>query len=327
MVALDDIKRPVADNLREYDAFVRRSLRSESGFVAEITDYIVSSGGKGIRPALVLLSAAVHARSGTIGMRSYLAAMIIEMIHNASLVHDDIIDGSDTRHGKPAVHVRWNNHISVLSGDYILARSFAVGMQSAQFDIVSYITSAMVDIVEGELIQSERKLSLVDMREYYFDIIFRKTAVLLGLCSGVGALSVGAASGQVGIARQVGINLGIAFQIKDDILDFAPESQTGKPSCTDIREGKLTLPLISVLERCSESDRQQIINKLSLAADDPAVTDEIVGLVHRNGGIEAAEAVMNDYLQRARSIIATYPDSGYRNSLMLLCEYIGTRDH
>ena len=324
MVELDDIKRPVAQNLLEYEAFVRRSFSSDSEFVAEITDYIVSSGGKGIRPALVLLCAAIHARNG-IGMRSYLAAMIIEMIHNASLVHDDIIDGSDTRHGKPAVHVRWNNHISVLAGEYILARSFSIGMQSAQFDIVSYITSAMVDIVEGELIQSERKLSLVDMREYYFDIIFRKTAVLLGLCSGVGALSVGAASGQVGIARQIGINLGIAFQIKDDILDFAPESQTGKPSYADIREGKITLPLISVLERSDESARQQIIDKLAMAADNPAVTDEIASLVLRNGGIEAAAVVMNEYLQRARSIIETYPESDYRNSLMLLCEYIGTR--
>ena len=326
MVELDIIKKPIAQNLAEYDAFVRRSLGCDDAFVAGLMDYIISSGGKGIRPMLVVLSAALHARNG-VGMRTYLAAMIIEMIHNASLVHDDLIDGAATRHGKPAVHVRWNNHISVLAGDYILARAFSTGMQSAQFDIVSYITSAIVEIVEGELIQSDHKMSLVDMRKSYFDVIFKKTAVLLGTCSGVGALSVGATSPQVGIARQIGINLGIAFQIRDDILDFAPESQTGKSSCSDLREGKITLPLISVLERCDDAERQHVMELLAAAASDPQAARQIADFVCRNGGLDEAARTVDDYLQRARSIIETYPDSEYRHSLLLLCEYIGTRDH
>ncbi len=325
MDRLSEIRKPLEREFEEYGEFMKRALHSDNGFVTGIMDYIISSRGKGIRPLLVFLCAGIHSRYG-IGKRAYLAALMVEMLHNASLVHDDVVDGSDTRHGKPAVHSRWNSRVSVLSGDYILARSYSLGMQSAQFDIVSYITAGISELVEGELIQSELNGSRRVSREAYLEIIFKKTAILMGVSSGAGAMASGADATGVGIARQIGIDLGMAFQIKDDILDYAPSEQTGKSSCADLREGKITLPLIAILERCDDSARARIMKQVGAAGDNPDLIEEISSFVRREGGIEAAEAVMNGYLDRARSIIVTYPDSVYRRSLQQLCDYIGDRE-
>lgn len=326
MDRLEEIKRPLAEAFGEYDAFMRRALGSDNPFVVSVMEYIISSRGKGIRPMLVFLLAGIHSTYG-IGKRAYLAAMMVEMIHNASLVHDDVVDNSDTRHGKPTVHNRWNARVSVLSGDYILARAYSVGMQSAQFDVVSYITAGIAELVEGELIQSDHAEKRDVTRESYLDIIYKKTAVLMGVSSGSGAMAAGADATRVGLARQIGLDLGMAFQIKDDILDYAPVEQTGKSSCADLREGKITLPLIAILERCSSEERAAILGKVERAADDPALIAELSEFVHREGGIEAAKEVMYDYLNRARSIIRTYPESEYRRSLEMLCDYIGAREH
>lgn len=325
MVSLEEIKRPLRKEFDEYGEFMKRALSSDNTFVTSVMDYIVSSHGKGIRPLLVFLCAGIHSQYG-VGKRAYLAAMLVEMIHNASLVHDDVVDDSDTRHGKPTVHTRWNSRVSVLSGDYILARSFSLGMQSAQFDIVSYITAGIAEIVEGELIQSECNEKRTMTREDYLNIIFKKTATLLGVSCGSGAMAAGARPVQVGIARQIGINLGMAFQIRDDILDYAPSGQTGKSSCADLREGKVTLPLIAILERSSQQERDRIMKVLDRAAGDSAMVDEIAGFVRAEGGLEAAQAVMHEYIDRARGIIMSYPDSVYRHSLELLCDYIGARE-
>ena len=326
MDRLEEIKRPIAKDFVEYDAFMRRALGSDNPFVVSVMDYIISSRGKGIRPMLVFLLAGIHSRYG-VGKRAYMAAMMVEMIHNASLVHDDVVDNSDTRHGKPTVHSRWNARVSVLSGDYILARAYSVGVQSAQFDLVSYITAGIAELVEGELIQSEHNERRDVTRERYLDIIYKKTAVLMGVSSGAGAMASGADATRVGLARQIGINLGMAFQIRDDMLDYAPAEQTGKSSCADLREGKITLPLISILERCSEEERQAILAKVDRAVNEPALIEELADFVHRQGGIEAAAAVMNAYLDRARSIIRTYDESEYRRSLEMLCDYIGARNY
>jgi len=324
MDRLNEIRQPLEREFGEYEAFMQRALYSDNEFVAGIMDYIVSSRGKGIRPLLVFLCAGIHAKYG-IGKRAYLAALMVEMLHNASLVHDDVVDGSDTRHGKPTVHSRWDARVSVLSGDYILARSYVLGMQSAQFDIVSYITAGISELVEGELIQSELNSSRRMSRESYLEVIFKKTAILMGVSCGAGAMASGADATGVGLARQIGLDLGMAFQIKDDILDYAPAEQTGKSSCADLREGKITLPLIAILERCDDGERVRIVEKVKAAGDDPERIAEIASFVRSEGGMEAAQKVMEEYLDRARSIIVTYPESAYRRSLELLCDYIGDR--
>lgn len=325
MTSLEEIKKPLAKEFEEYGQFVKRALSSDSVFVSSVMEYIVSAGGKGIRPLLVFLCCGINSSYG-VSKRAYLAAMMVEMIHNASLVHDDVVDDSDTRHGKPTVHNRWDSRVSVLAGDYILARTFSLGMQSAQFDIVSYITAGIAEIVEGELIQSECNEKGDITRRDYLNIIFKKTATLLGVSCGSGAMAAGAGPTQVGIARQVGINLGMAFQIKDDILDYAPSVQTGKSSCADLREGKVTLPLIAILERMGEEGRGRIMERLGSVASDPTAVSEIADFVHSEGGLAAAATVMEEYLDRARGIIVSYPESPYRHSLELLCDYIGSRE-
>lgn len=326
MDKLDEIKKPLKGDFEEYRNFMSRALVSESGYVSDVMDYIVSSSGKGVRPMLVFLMAGIHSKYDVVSKRAYLAAMLVEMIHTASLVHDDVVDESLLRHGKPTVNSRWNSRVSVLSGDYILARSFRAGMESGQFDLVSYIVSGVSDLAEGELMQNEVNEHRGVTRDAYLNIIFKKTATLLGISCGAGAMAAGASLTEVGIARQVGINLGMAFQIKDDILDFAPEAQTGKPFCDDLREGKVTLPLLTVLERNDDLARRLIMGKVASCADDPAAIDEVHELVVKEGGLAAAGKVVDEYLDSARGIIATYTDSEFRDSLLSLCDYIGARE-
>lgn len=327
MDKLDKIKAPLLEEYRQYEEFMKRALHSESAYVSDIMNYIISSRGKGIRPMLVFLCAGMHSKYETLGKRTYLAAMLIEMLHNASLIHDDVVDDSDTRHGKPTVNSRWNAKVSVLSGDYILARSFSLGMQSGQYDIVGYIIGGISDLAEGELMQNEINANQGVSRENYFEVIYKKTAVLLGVSCGAGAMATGASPSQVGIARQIGLNLGMAFQIKDDILDYAPSKQTGKPSCADLKEGKVTLPLIALLEKSDALNRRLILAKVAEVCDKPELIDEISEFVSQEGGLEAAEEEMNRYLDLARGIIETYPDSDYRRSLKDLCDYIGERTY
>lgn len=325
MDLLDDIKKPLEEDFRQYEEFMKRVLRSDSHYVSEIMDYIVSSRGKGIRPMLVFLCAGMYNKYETLGKRAYLAAMLIEMVHNASLIHDDVVDDADTRHGKPTVNSRWSSKVSVLSGDYILARSFSLGMQSAQFDIVAYIINGIAELAEGELIQNEMNAKHESSREKYIEVIFKKTAILLGVSCGAGAMASGASQTEIGIARQIGLSLGMAFQIKDDILDFAPEKQTGKPFCADLREGKITLPLIAILEKSDATQQRLILCKIQEAAHKPELVDELADFVQKQGGIEAATEVMHEYLDTARAIINSCPQSAHRTSLLRLCDYVGAR--
>lgn len=327
MNVLAEIKAPLKEDFERYSEFMKTTLSSESEFVSDIVDYIIANAGKGIRPLLVMLFAGIHSPSGVaLGKRNYLAAVLVELIHTASLVHDDVVDESPTRHGKPTVNSVWNSKVSVLIGDYILAKSFSVGMQSGQFDIVSYISGSMAALAEGELMQSDTRDKMNITRERYLDIIYRKTATLLGVCCGGGALSANATSQQVTIARQIGLNLGMAFQIKDDILDYAPQGQTGKPFCADLREKKITLPLLAVMERGDELTKKLIITKLENIDENPDEVQHIYDIVVNGGGLSAAEEVMDDYLNAARSMIEVYPESEYRQSLLMLCDYIGARE-
>ncbi len=325
MDKLTAIKEPLREDFAHYEKFMREALQSGSGYVDNIMDYIISNRGKGVRPVLVFLSAGIHSGGRGIGSRAYLAAMLVEMIHTASLVHDDVVDDSQVRHGKPSVNSKWNSRVSILTGDYILARSFSAGMLSAQYDIVSYITSSVSALAEGELMQidvNERR----DMnRRSYLDIIYKKTALLLGASCGAGAMASGAGQDEVARAHGLGIDLGMAFQIRDDILDYSPQEQTGKPFCADLREKKITLPLLTVLERSETPTRKLIMDKLECVDREPENITHIRDLVIGEGGIAAAEEVMREYLSKARATVASYPDSSYRDSMQKLCDYIGGR--
>lgn len=326
MDKLKAIKGPLGEDFVHYEKFMREALQSGNGYVDDIMEYIISNRGKGIRPVLVFLSAGIHSGGRGVGSRAYLAAMLVEMIHTASLVHDDVVDNAQVRHGKPSVNSRWNSRVSILTGDYILARSFSAGMLSAQYDIVAYITSSVSALAEGELMQIDVNERRDMSRRSYLDIIYKKTASLLGASCGAGAMASGADSEAVARAHSLGINLGMAFQIKDDILDYSPQEQTGKPSCADLREGKITLPLLTILERSDETSRRLITDKLERIDSNPENMAHIRDMVIDEGGIAAAGEVMHQYLDKARAIVDSYTPSAYRDSMALLCDYIGVRE-
>lgn len=323
MNKLNTIKAPVETHLTAFKVFLKERLQSESRYVEGIIDYILEGGGKGVRPLLVMLSAGMA--GGTIEKRTYVGAMLIEMLHKASLVHDDVVDEAAMRHNQQSVNNRWSSRIAVIAGDYILARSFSEGMLSGEYDIVEYITSSMSSLAEGELIQMDNSTNHGYSRERYLEIISLKTASLLGASAGVGALSVGASAEVVATTRRIGEVLGMAFQIKDDILDFAPTSQTGKPQCADLREGKITLPLITILERNDEEARRLILSRLDLIDEFPEELERLRDFVIAEGGLEEATDVMNDYLAEAHQLLDRFPASEYRRSMVALCDYIGER--
>lgn len=325
MKTIEHIRKPVEAPLKHYETYIKEALHSDSPYVGSIIDYLFSNRGKGIRPLLVMLCAKLHAADRPIGERTYLAAMLIEMIHTASLVHDDVVDEAYVRRNKPTVNALWRSWTSVLIGDYILSRSFLRGLQSQHYDVITFITSSLSELCEGELIQSRQSDRLEMTREIYLDIVYKKTATLIGASSGSGALSAGASPEEVARMKQFGDCLGIAFQISDDILDYAPQSQTGKPACGDLRERKITLPLLTVLERAAPGRRRELLRKLSDVRRRPQNVDYLYDAVIAENGIGMASEAMQTYLADARSLLSGYPDSPVRESLLDLCGFVAER--
>ena len=215
-ITLEEIQLPIAGKIRSYEEYIASILHSDNRYVASITDYILSNRGKQLRPLLVLLSAALH---GEVADRSYMGASLVEMIHTASLIHDDVVDEAYVRRSAPSVNALWHSRTAVLIGDYIFARTYHVSLQNGGWDMLTEVTRSIHEVCEGELIQTEQTEKLAMTEAIYYDIIYKKTASLLGACAAVGAISVGAPADRVAALRQFGDHLGIAFQIKDDILD------------------------------------------------------------------------------------------------------------
>lgn len=325
MKITDEIRQPVTRDVEEYERFLARHMTSSNEAVGGILNYILENGGKGVRPTLVLLSASMHSSdpSRGLGLRSYLGAMLVEMMHAASLVHDDVIDQSDMRRGKPSVRALWGSRRAVIAGDMLLAKSMTVGLDSGQYDIVDYVIRAMSELCEGELIQS-RQSEVLDMtRDIYLDIIRKKTGALFGVSSGVGAMSVGATRERVADMRAFGEWVGMAFQIRDDILDYDTSVDTGKPACNDLLERKITLPLLVVLENSSQERRAELLRMLSESSPENVV--RLRSEVISGGGIEEAERVMNALIARAQSLLSSYPPTTYHTAMLTLAGYATTR--
>ncbi|MDR2894853.1 MAG: polyprenyl synthetase family protein [Alistipes sp.] len=327
MNIIDDIRRPILSEVGEYEQFLARHMTSSNEAVEGILGYIVENGGKGFRPLAVLLSAALNSPSPEkgLGPRSYLAAMLVEMMHAASLVHDDVIDESDLRRGKPSVRALWGSRRAVIAGDMLLAKSISVGLDSAQYDIVDYVTRAMWELCEGELIQSRISESLDMTREVYLDIIHKKTGILFGVSAGAGALSVGASREKIAAMRSFGEWVGMAFQIRDDILDYDILGDTGKPACNDLQEHKITLPLLVVLERSTPERKAELLAMLAATDTEPGNIALLRDAVVSGGGIDEAEKVMQAHIARAQSLLAAWPPSPFHTSLMMLASYAASR--
>ena len=332
MITINDIRRPISADLEAFDKFVADNFNAEGEMLQEMLTYALSSRGKGIRPILTMLSgltctaAPYRPDERNCTKRTYLAAMMMEMIHTASLIHDDVLDSADERRGKPSVNAKWQSNLAIILGDYILARTMSIGMASAQYDIVSYVGSAMAALCEGEVLQSQHAKSLDTTREDYFTIIYQKTASLLGVCAALGALSLGAQREDIDRMRKFGEAIGIAFQIQDDILDYNRANNTGKPVNNDLREHKITLPLIEVMERKTEEEQKAIIALIERCDKDDVALDTLHAMVHDEGGIERATETMQAYLSRALHLVSKYEDTPYRKALIDLCTFVAERD-
>lgn len=328
MVTIDSIRKPVADSLAAYEDFVARQFTADGELLGQMLHHALTARGKGVRPLLVLLSAAMNASAegAASGRRVSLAAMLVEMIHVASLIHDDVIDESDARRGKPSVNALWQSRRAVLLGDYVLARNLQIGLQSGQFDLVSHICGSMVALCEGEVLQSDLADRRTMTRESYLEIIHKKTACLLGISASAGALAVGASRDRVAKMRRFGESLGMAFQMQDDILDYIPAAHTGKPAMNDLREGKVTLPLLTVLDTATEERRAELLALLERCRTDEEAVEALREAVVAAGGLDMAAEVMRHHVTRAVETLSGYDDSPYRTALVDLCAYVAERD-
>ncbi len=327
MITLNHIRQPIADRLEEFEQFVRSSFNEKEGtLLAEMIEYILSTRGKGLRPTLTMLVAAACSPTGNFGKRTMLAAMLVEMIHTASLVHDDVIDESDLRRGKASVNARWQSRNAVIVGDYILARNMDIGLKSGQYDLLTHIIGSMAILCEGEILQSDHAGKLDIIEQDYYDIIYKKTASLFASCASAGALSVGAPRQTVQNMHCFGEMVGMAFQIVDDILDYTPDNNTGKPAANDIKERKITLPLIITLQKADEALRKDILDAVDRAATDDSAVEFIREQVAKANGVNDARQVLHKFLQRALSCLAKLEDTPYRQAMIDLCAFVAERD-
>ena len=335
MVSLEAIRTPIASDIDAFEEFLKGQFSSDGKLMSEMLTHVLSARGKSVRPIIVMLTSALtssaNARQWVEGernctKRTYLAAMMVEMLHTASLVHDDVIDNADMRRGRPSVNALWQSRNAVVMGDFLLARTMSAGMESAQYDLVSHIIGTVATLCEGEVLQSQHAADKNTTRQDYLEIIYKKTASLISVSASAGAVSVMASREDVEQMRRFGEALGMAFQIQDDILDYSRSAKTGTPSNNDLREGKITLPLSEVLEQCSPAEKLQLLDKLSQCATDDAAVDYIQNIVEVTGGLSMAARTMQSYIDRAVAILSKYEDSPYRTALINLCAFVAERD-
>jgi octaprenyl-diphosphate synthase len=291
--------------------------------ITEIGEYLRAGGGKRIRPALLLLSAKLlgYRGKGTVKLAS-----VVEIIHTATLVHDDIIDEAQLRRGRPAANTQWGNSMCVLAGDWLYMQAFKIAVQERNFRILDVLVELTQQLVEGELLQMEKLGKLISLQEH-LDLIYRKTACLFSVCMRIGGILGGANATQEERLAQYGRELGIAFQIVDDVLDLtASESVLGKPVASDLREGKVTMAVIHALERCTAAERQQIETVLRDRAFNGVTHADILAILNRYGSLEYAAKEAGRYAESARSAICIFPDSEFKRALLWAPEFVVVRE-
>ena len=316
-LSLPEIQAPVAQEMAEFEKKFRQSMRSRVMLLDKITGYIIKRKGKQMRPLFVFLSAGV---TGGIQEATYRGASMIELMHTASLVHDDVVDDAHYRRGFFSVNALWKNKIAVLVGDFLLSRGLLLSLDNDDFELLKIVSKAVKEMSEGELLQMEKAKKLDITEAVYYDVIRQKTASLITSCCEVGASSSGADKETVQRMAEFGLNVGMAFQIKDDLFDYGNDA-IGKPTGIDIKEKKLTLPLIYALSKASASDRKRIKGLIRKSSDKPKNVEEVIAFVKASGGLTYAIEVMNEYHQKANEILEQFPDSSYRKSLRELVQF------
>ncbi|MCK0189494.1 polyprenyl synthetase family protein [Arenibacter sp. F20364] len=323
MKIVSQIKEPINQEMELFEKKFYESMSSKVALLNRITYYIVNRKGKQMRPMFVFLTAKLL-NNGEVNERTYRGASVIELIHTATLVHDDVVDDSNKRRGFFSVNALWKNKIAVLVGDYLLSKGLLLSIDNGDFDLLRIISVAVREMSEGELLQIEKARRLDITEEVYYDIIRQKTATLIAACCSLGACSVKPDSLDVETFRKFGELIGMAFQIKDDLFDYG-EERIGKPTGIDIKEQKMTLPLIFVLNKCSKAEKKWLINSIKNHNKDKKRVKEVIAFVKDNGGLEYAVNKMLAYKEEALALLDTYPNSEYKSSLELMVNYVVDR--
>lgn len=323
MKPVELIKLPIKKEMELFEKKFKDAMLSKVPLLNRITYYIIRRKGKQMRPMFVFLVAKMVSNGG-FGERTYRGASVVELIHTATLVHDDIVDDSNRRRGFFSINALWKNKIAVLVGDFLLSKGLLLSIDNEDFDLLKLISIAVREMSEGELLQIEKARKLDITETVYFNIIRQKTATLIAACCGIGAASVSAKNDTVQQMRKFGEYIGIAFQIKDDLFDYT-DAKIGKPTGIDIKEQKMTLPLIHVLNKCSKKEKAWLINSIKKYNKDKRRVKEVISFVKENGGIEYTISQMNKYKNKALAILDAYPESPYKKSLLLMIDYVVER--
>lgn len=312
MSALSDIKKPVAAEMREFELYFNRTLQTDIPFFHVILNNIIRRKGKQMRPLLVFLTARLN---GTVNETTYVAATFIELLHTATLVHDDVVDDASQRRGLPTINVLYNSKIAVLVGDYLLAQGLLISVEKKRFNMLGIVSDAVKEIVKGELIQLQKTRKLNIREEDYFKIIRMKTASLISACTACGASSVTEDADTIARMKEFGESIGVAFQIKDDLLDYTGDGLTGKRTGNDIKEKKITLPLIHALREAGPIERRHVIRILRRKKKGRNEINKVIAFVDKYNGLEYSGLKMKEYSDKALRILDTYPDSETKSAL------------
>jgi octaprenyl-diphosphate synthase len=312
MSALTDIRKPVEKEMDEFESYFNRTMKSDIPLLKIILNYILRRKGKQMRPLLVFLTARLN---GDISESTYVAATLIELLHTASIVHDDVVDDAHERRGSLSVNALWNSKIAVLVGDYMLSKGLLISVEKGRYDMLEIVSEAVKSMAEGELLQLQKSRKLNIKEEDYYKIIISKTAALIAACTATGARSVTEDPDTIQLMKDFGENIGIAFQIRDDLLDYVSNGLTGKPAGNDIKERKITLPLIQALELATPSRKRSILSIVRSKKKTKSEIKEVIQFVSACGGIEYAELKMNLFRDKALAILDSYPDSDVKESL------------
>lgn len=323
MPDLKQIKAPIEKHIAEFEEKFRQSMKSNVPLLDKITRYIIKRKGKQIRPMFVFLSAGM---CGQINESTHKAASLIEILHTATLVHDDVVDDSNIRRGFFSINALWKNKIAVLIGDYLLAQGLLLALDNNEFRALKIVSDATREMSEGELLQIEKARRLDIEESVYFEIIRKKTASLIASCCAAGAASVDASEEVIKKMHLFGENVGIAFQIRDDLFDYQNTQNIGKPNGIDIKEQKMTLPLIYMLNNSGYLQKRRIVNVVKNHNNDPDRVAALIEEVNQSGGIEYATGKMKEYQHRAISLLNHFPESNFRNSLEQLVVFTTERN-
>ena len=320
---LEEIKAPISREMKLFEEKFYQSMQSSVPLLDKITQFIIATKGKQMRPILVFLSAKM---TGEVSEKTFRGASLIELIHTAALVHDDVVDESAKRRNFFSINALWGNKTAVLIGDYLLSKSVILSTENKDFDLLEIVSQTIKDMSEGELLQLEKARKLDITEDVYYQIIRQKTALLISACCQIGAVSNNAENSLIMKMKDFGIYAGMAFQIKDDLFDYFSKNIVGKPVGIDIKEQKMTLPLIYSLKTANEKDREYYFNIIKNHNKNPKRVKELIDFVKKLGGLDYAEKIMENYQQKALDILSEFPDNEAKKSLQLMLDYVIKRE-